>query len=132
MTCSRQVITYVHVAGMELGLNSLPDNMVHVSGFGEENLNIFGVNTMFCVEVLFCYCQYYWLSEAGVPFVFFQSCLNVGPPSLSNVISAVLPGYTLHIHSLEYQVILDDADSWFPPQRYSTASTGSITPSNIH
>jgi hypothetical protein len=37
-----------------------------------ENLNTFGVNTMFCVEALFCYCQYYWLSEAGVPLVFFQ------------------------------------------------------------
>lgn len=81
MTCSRQVIMYVHVAGTELGLSSLSDNLVHVLGFGGENLNIFGVDTMFRVEALFCYCQYYWLCEAGVPLVFFQPHLNVGPPA---------------------------------------------------
>lgn len=79
MTCSRQVITYVHVPGVELGLTSLSDNLVHVLGFGRENLNIFGVNTMFRVEALFCYCQYYWLSEAVVPLVFFQPRPNAGP-----------------------------------------------------
>jgi hypothetical protein len=56
---------------MELGINSLSDNLVHVSGFGGDNLNIFGVDAMFCVEALFCYCQYSWLSKAGVPLVLF-------------------------------------------------------------
>jgi len=64
---------------MELALKNLSDNLVHVLGFGGENLNIFGVNTMFCVEALFYYCQYYWLSEAGVPLVFIQPYPNAGP-----------------------------------------------------
>lgn len=38
MTCSRQAIPYVHVVRMELDLNCLSDDLVHVSGFGGEDL----------------------------------------------------------------------------------------------
>jgi hypothetical protein len=37
MTSERETILPVHIVGMELNLNRLPDDAIHVPGFGGED-----------------------------------------------------------------------------------------------
>jgi hypothetical protein len=52
---------------MELNLNGLFDQPVHVSGFGGQDLGVLELDTMSPADAMFSHCRLVWMSQMNVP-----------------------------------------------------------------
>jgi hypothetical protein len=89
---------------MQLDLNGLFDQMVHVSGFGQDlDLGVSELDTMSLADAMFSYCQHVWMSQTNVPVVLLGPGIN-GTYSLHNINFITFAGYAVHACSFKSQV----------------------------
>jgi hypothetical protein len=104
MTGSEAIVP-VHVVRMQLDLNGLPDQPVHVSGFCVQNLGVLELDTMSPVDAVFSYCRLVWMSQTNAPMVLLDPGIN-GTASMPNVNLSTFAGFAVLAWSLQSQVIL--------------------------
>jgi hypothetical protein len=90
---------------MQLDLSGLFDQLVHVSGFGGQDLGVLEPDTMSPVDAMFSYCQLVWMSQTNVPVVLLVPGIN-GTASLPSVNLTTFAWYAVHAWSFQSQVIL--------------------------
>jgi hypothetical protein len=73
---------------MQLDLNGLPDYLVHVSGFGGQDLGILELDAMPPAGSVFGYSRFVWMSQTNVPVVLFDPGIN-GMASMPNILEVV-------------------------------------------
>jgi hypothetical protein len=115
-----EAILPVHVVWTQIDLKSLPDHLVHVSGFGGQDDGVLEWDTMAQAYVVFGHSQFIWMLQTNVLVVLLDHVFN-GTASLPNVNLTTFAGHTVHWQirqavcslkrissewSLEYQVIL--------------------------
>jgi hypothetical protein len=88
-----EAILLVHVVLIQLDLNGLPDELVHVSGFGGQDLGVLELDTMSLA--MFGYGQFVWMSQTNVPVVLLDPGIN-GTASVPNVNLTTFAGYAVH------------------------------------
>jgi hypothetical protein len=59
----------VHVVWMQLDLNGLPEQLIHVSGFGGQDLGVLEMDMMSAANAKFSYGRFVWMSHTNVPVV---------------------------------------------------------------
>ena len=94
---------------MELQLNRLPDESVHVAGFGREDLGVLEFNEVILSESMFRHRRFFWMPQPHVAAMLFNPGGD-GPTSLSDVHPAALTGDTVHAWSPQPQIVLHRTD----------------------
>jgi hypothetical protein len=61
---------------MELNLNCLPDDMVHVSGFSGEDIVVLELDAMSQVDAVPCHGQLVWMIKMDTPMVLLHPGVN--------------------------------------------------------
>jgi hypothetical protein len=61
---------------MQLDLNGLFNQPVHVSEFGGQDLGVLELHTMFPADVMFTRGRLVWMSQMNVPVVFLDPGIN--------------------------------------------------------
>jgi hypothetical protein len=57
----------VHFVWVELQLDRLPDESVHVTGFGREDWGVLESNEVIMVELMFRHHRFVWMSKSFMP-----------------------------------------------------------------
>jgi hypothetical protein len=68
---------------MQLDHSGLPDQPVHVSGFGGQDLGVLELDTMSLADAVFSYGRFGWMSQTTVPVVLLDRGVS-GMASLPN------------------------------------------------
>jgi hypothetical protein len=76
---------------MQLNLKCLPDQPVHVSGFGGQDFGVLELDTMSPADAMFRYGRLVWMSQTNVPAVLLDPGIN-RMTSLPNVNLTIFVG----------------------------------------
>jgi hypothetical protein len=93
---------------MQLDLNGLFDQSVHVSAFGGQDLGVLELDTMSPADIMFSYGRFFWMSPTNVPV------MQTGGAAMGSSLSPVIANYFMeYFEEMALETAIHKPLCWF-------------------